>query len=148
MRRVISDKAVRDVPKPEGGIVAEPVLDRSVLVNSTVRTVAKNLTEGALLVIVVLFLLLVFLVVLAGVWLWRRNRAEEARDEPPAPQAPMPPPAAQPGWCGPTTGVPALLPLTLSAIWLPAATSSNPSPFTSPMPDTPQPSQSVLPPTL
>lgn len=25
MRRVISDKAVRDVPKPEGGIVAEPV---------------------------------------------------------------------------------------------------------------------------
>ncbi|MES5815042.1 CusA/CzcA family heavy metal efflux RND transporter [Pseudoxanthomonas sp. Soil82] len=40
------------------GIVAEPVLDRSVLVNSTVRTVAKNLTEGALLVIVVLFLLL------------------------------------------------------------------------------------------
>jgi len=40
------------------GIVAEPVLDRSVLVNSTIKTVAKNLTEGALLVIVVLFLLL------------------------------------------------------------------------------------------
>ncbi|MGE0208089.1 MAG: efflux RND transporter permease subunit [Lysobacteraceae bacterium] len=40
------------------GIVAEPVLDRSVLVNSTVKTVARNLTEGALLVIVVLFLLL------------------------------------------------------------------------------------------
>lgn len=40
------------------GIVAEPVLDRSVLVNATVKTVAKNLTEGALLVIVVLFLLL------------------------------------------------------------------------------------------
>ncbi len=39
-------------------IVAEPVLDRSVLVNATVRTVARNLTEGALLVIVVLFLLL------------------------------------------------------------------------------------------
>ena len=39
-------------------IVAEPVLDRSVLVNSTIKTVAKNLTEGALLVIVVLFLLL------------------------------------------------------------------------------------------
>ncbi len=39
-------------------IVAEPVLDRSVLVNATVRTIAKNLTEGALLVIVVLFLLL------------------------------------------------------------------------------------------
>src|SRR5690606_33256542 len=40
------------------GIVAESVLDRSVLVNSTVKTVARNLTEGALLVIVVLFLLL------------------------------------------------------------------------------------------
>jgi heavy metal efflux system protein len=40
------------------GIVAEPVLDRSVLVNSTIKTVARNLTEGALLVIVVLFLLL------------------------------------------------------------------------------------------
>jgi len=40
------------------GIVAEPVLDRSMLVNSTIKTVAKNLTEGALLVIVVLFLLL------------------------------------------------------------------------------------------
>jgi len=39
-------------------IFAEPVLDRSVLVNSTVKTVAKNLTEGALLVVVVLFLLL------------------------------------------------------------------------------------------
>ncbi|MBW8775972.1 MAG: efflux RND transporter permease subunit, partial [Stenotrophomonas sp.] len=39
-------------------IVAAPVLDRSVLVNSTIKTVAKNLTEGALLVVVVLFLLL------------------------------------------------------------------------------------------
>ncbi len=36
----------------------EPVLDRTGLVNSTIKTVAKNLTEGALLVIVVLFLLL------------------------------------------------------------------------------------------
>ena len=40
------------------GIVAQPVLDRSVLVNATIKTVAKNLTEGALLVVVVLFLLL------------------------------------------------------------------------------------------
>ena len=40
------------------GIVAEPVLDRSELVNATIRTVARNLTEGALLVIVVLFLML------------------------------------------------------------------------------------------
>ncbi|MGW8175836.1 MAG: efflux RND transporter permease subunit [Stenotrophomonas sp.] len=39
-------------------IFAAPVLDRSVLVNSTIKTVAKNLTEGALLVVVVLFLLL------------------------------------------------------------------------------------------
>ncbi|MGE8260024.1 MAG: efflux RND transporter permease subunit, partial [Stenotrophomonas sp.] len=39
-------------------IVAVPVLDRSELVNATIRTVAKNLTEGALLVVVVLFLLL------------------------------------------------------------------------------------------
>ena len=40
------------------GIEAVTVLDRSALVNSTIKTVAKNLTEGALLVIVVLFLLL------------------------------------------------------------------------------------------
>ncbi|MCQ4179654.1 CusA/CzcA family heavy metal efflux RND transporter, partial [Klebsiella pneumoniae] len=40
------------------GIEAVTVLDRSALVNSTISTVARNLTEGALLVIVVLFLLL------------------------------------------------------------------------------------------
>jgi cobalt-zinc-cadmium resistance protein CzcA len=39
-------------------IVIEPVLDRTKLVNATITTVAKNLSEGALLVIVVLFLLL------------------------------------------------------------------------------------------
>jgi cobalt-zinc-cadmium resistance protein CzcA len=39
-------------------IVIEPVLDRTQLVNATIATVAKNLAEGALLVIVVLFLLL------------------------------------------------------------------------------------------
>ena len=39
-------------------IIAKPVLNRSELVNSTIATVARNLTEGALLVIVVLFLLL------------------------------------------------------------------------------------------
>lgn len=39
-------------------IVAVPVLNRSELVNSTIATVARNLTEGALLVIVILFLLL------------------------------------------------------------------------------------------
>ncbi|MCG2841483.1 CusA/CzcA family heavy metal efflux RND transporter [Sandaracinobacter sp. RS1-74] len=40
------------------GIEAVTVLDRSALVNATIGTVAKNLTEGALLVIAVLFLLL------------------------------------------------------------------------------------------
>src|SRR3546814_480941 len=39
-------------------IMAKTVLDRTALVNATVKTVAKNLAEGALLVIAVLFLLL------------------------------------------------------------------------------------------
>ena len=39
-------------------IVVQPVLDRTALVNATIRTVARNLGEGALLVIAVLFLLL------------------------------------------------------------------------------------------
>ena len=39
-------------------ILAKTVLDRTDLVNATIKTVAKNLTEGALLVIAVLFLLL------------------------------------------------------------------------------------------
>jgi len=39
-------------------VVATPVLNRSDLVNSTISTVARNLIEGALLVILVLFLLL------------------------------------------------------------------------------------------
>ena len=39
-------------------IVAKPVLDRTTLVNSTIATVARNLGEGALLVILILFLLL------------------------------------------------------------------------------------------
>ncbi|MGQ3049431.1 MAG: efflux RND transporter permease subunit [Niveispirillum sp.] len=39
-------------------IMAKTVLDRTDLVNATIKTVAKNLTEGALLVIAVLFLLL------------------------------------------------------------------------------------------
>lgn len=42
---------------PEG-IVLEPYLDRSKLVNQTTRTVVKNLTEGALIVIFILVLLL------------------------------------------------------------------------------------------
>ncbi|MCI4591710.1 CusA/CzcA family heavy metal efflux RND transporter [Sphingobium sp. BYY-5] len=39
-------------------VIIQPVLDRTALVHSTISTVAKNLTEGALLVIVVLFALL------------------------------------------------------------------------------------------
>ncbi|WP_242416165.1 efflux RND transporter permease subunit [Sphingomonas panni] len=39
-------------------VIIQPVLNRTDLVNSTIRTVAQNLTEGALLVIAVLFLLL------------------------------------------------------------------------------------------
>jgi len=39
-------------------VVLKPVLDRTVLVNSTISTVARNLAEGAVLVIVVLFALL------------------------------------------------------------------------------------------
>ena len=41
-----------------GGVIANTVYDRSKLVDATVWTVEKNLAEGALLVIVVLFLLL------------------------------------------------------------------------------------------
>ena len=41
------------------GIVANTVLNRSELVNSTIATVARNLSEGALLVVLVLFLLVV-----------------------------------------------------------------------------------------
>lgn len=40
------------------GIVAEPVYDRTTLVDKTINTVRKNLFEGAVLVIVVLFALL------------------------------------------------------------------------------------------
>ena len=40
------------------GIAVKPVLDRTQLVNSTITTVGRNLAEGAVLVIAVLFLLL------------------------------------------------------------------------------------------
>ncbi|MDR7037712.1 cobalt-zinc-cadmium resistance protein CzcA [Methylobacterium sp. BE186] len=40
------------------GVALRTVLDRSVLVDATIRTVATNLAEGALLVVAVLFLLL------------------------------------------------------------------------------------------
>lgn len=40
------------------GVIAEPVYDRTTLVDKAINTVSKNLLEGAILVIVVLFLLL------------------------------------------------------------------------------------------
>ena len=40
------------------GVVARPVLDRTGLVDKTIATISKNLLEGALLVVVVLFALL------------------------------------------------------------------------------------------
>ena len=42
---------------PEG-VVVKPIYDRTTLVEKTIKTVEKNLAEGALLVIVILFLLL------------------------------------------------------------------------------------------
>lgn len=45
----------RSLPK---GVIAKPVYDRTKLVDRTIATVEKNLLEGALLVIVILFLLL------------------------------------------------------------------------------------------
>jgi cobalt-zinc-cadmium resistance protein CzcA len=48
-------EAARSLPP---GVSANPVYDRTALVDRTIATVSKNLVEGALLVIVVLFLLL------------------------------------------------------------------------------------------
>ncbi|SEL47509.1 cobalt-zinc-cadmium resistance protein CzcA [Pseudoxanthomonas sp. GM95] len=49
------EEAQRSLPK---GVTATPTYDRTALVDRTIATVAKNLVEGALLVIVVLFVLL------------------------------------------------------------------------------------------
>lgn len=49
------EQATKSLPK---GVVAHPLYDRTELVDRTIETVEKNLAEGALLVIVVLFLLL------------------------------------------------------------------------------------------
>lgn len=60
-RTVARDVAARlieiQASLPEG-IVATPVYDRTALIDKAIATVSKNLLEGALLVIVVLFLLL------------------------------------------------------------------------------------------
>jgi len=49
------EEASRALPT---GVVAKPIYDRTALVERTIATVEKNLLEGALLVIVILFLLL------------------------------------------------------------------------------------------
>ena len=49
------EEANRSLPE---GVAAVPVYDRTTLVDRTIATVEKNLAEGALLVVVVLFLLL------------------------------------------------------------------------------------------
>ncbi len=49
------EAASRSLPE---GVVANPIYDRTELVDRTIKTVETNLAEGALLVIVVLFLLL------------------------------------------------------------------------------------------
>ena len=54
----VADKLVEIQASLPAGIIAEPVYDRTSLVDKAVNTVSKNLLEGALLVIVVLFLLL------------------------------------------------------------------------------------------
>lgn len=56
-RRVAAKLEDINTSLPEG-IIAKPVYDRTELVNRAIATVEKNLMEGALLVIVVLFLLL------------------------------------------------------------------------------------------
>ena len=56
--QLVSDKLTeinRSLPE---GVTARPVYDRTTLVERTIATVEKNLLEGALLVIVILFLLL------------------------------------------------------------------------------------------
>jgi cobalt-zinc-cadmium resistance protein CzcA len=54
-----SDARLREAGKSlPAGVSVNPVYDRTGLVDRTIRTVAKNLAEGALLVVAVLFLLL------------------------------------------------------------------------------------------
>jgi len=54
----VADKLVEIQASLPAGIIAEPVYDRTSLVEKAIATVSKNLLEGALLVVVVLFLLL------------------------------------------------------------------------------------------
>lgn len=53
------DKKLKEINKSlPASIIARPVLNRTKLVDATIATVSKNLAEGAILVIVILFLLL------------------------------------------------------------------------------------------
>ena len=54
----VADKLIEIKSSLPDGIIAEAVYDRTTLVDKAVTTVSKNLLEGALLVIVVLFFLL------------------------------------------------------------------------------------------
>jgi len=54
----VDAKLKQIAPSLPRDVVIEPVLDRTKLVDATISTVGRNLTEGALLVIAVLFLLL------------------------------------------------------------------------------------------
>ncbi|BDB30592.1 CusA/CzcA family heavy metal efflux RND transporter (plasmid) [Cupriavidus sp. P-10] len=60
--RTVASAAAKKLEEINGslpaGIVAEPVYDRTTLVDRTINTVSKNLLEGAALVIAVLFVLL------------------------------------------------------------------------------------------
>ena len=56
--RAVGDKLQAVTKTLPEGITAVPTLDRSQLVMATITTVAKNLAEGALLVVVILFFLL------------------------------------------------------------------------------------------
>ena len=54
----VSDKLASIAPSLPEGVVARALYDRTALVDATIATVEKNLIEGALLVIAILFLLL------------------------------------------------------------------------------------------
>lgn len=54
----VGDKLAEIATSLPDGVVVKPIYDRTTLVEKTIKTVEKNLAEGALLVIVILFLLL------------------------------------------------------------------------------------------
>jgi heavy metal efflux system protein len=56
--RAVRERLAKVQEKLPAGIVIRPLYDRSDLVNRTIHTVEKNLAEGAVLVVVVLFALL------------------------------------------------------------------------------------------